>query len=261
MRELGVAAGLAAGLLGPAGDAVAQALPPTPLPGPAATPGVTLYLELVVNTQATGQIVPVLLRDGRYHVAADVLREWHVQTPAVGSGLVALESIAGLGVAYDSVAQRLALTLPPEWLPAQRLGADQPAGPPTPLEGSGLLLNYDLYASNPGRATAATALWTEQRWFGGGGVVSNTGVARHQSPTGNSAALTQGNGYLRYDTQWRHADLEAVRTYTVGDLVTGTQGGGTPVRLGGIQVARNFTIRPDLVPYPLPQFAGQAAVP
>ena len=33
------------------------------------------------------------------------------------------------------------------------------------------------------------------------------------------------------------------------------------MRVGGLQVSRNFAIRPDLVTYPLPQFAGQAAIP
>ncbi|MEI2684790.1 fimbria/pilus outer membrane usher protein, partial [Erwinia aphidicola] len=33
------------------------------------------------------------------------------------------------------------------------------------------------------------------------------------------------------------------------------------VRLGGIQIARDFSVRPDLVTYPLPSFSGQAAVP
>jgi outer membrane usher protein len=34
-----------------------------------------------------------------------------------------------------------------------------------------------------------------------------------------------------------------------------------PVRLGGIQIQRDFSIRPDLVTLPLPSFSGSAAVP
>ncbi len=33
------------------------------------------------------------------------------------------------------------------------------------------------------------------------------------------------------------------------------------MRLGGVQLSRDFGVRPDLVTYPLPQFAGEAAVP
>lgn len=31
--------------------------------------------------------------------------------------------------------------------------------------------------------------------------------------------------------------------------------------LGGVQLARNFGVRPDLITYSLPQFSGQAALP
>ncbi|RCW65192.1 fimbria/pilus outer membrane usher protein [Pseudorhodoferax soli] len=239
----------------------AQGLPPPPQPGAAATlGGATLYLELVVNQQATGQVVPVLVKNGSYHVAADTLRALHVRTPATGAELVAVDRIDGLGVRYDSVAQRLELMLPPTWLPEQQLGAGGPVDRLRPLVGRGFLLNYELYASNPGRAESSTALWTEQRWFGRSGLWSNTGVARH-TRSGASGNFSGSQGYLRYDTSWRYSDTDAVRTVTAGDLITATLPWGSAVRIGGIQVARNFAIRPDLVPYPLPTFSGQAAVP
>ncbi|KQP43666.1 fimbria/pilus outer membrane usher protein [Pseudorhodoferax sp. Leaf274] len=244
-----------------------QGLPPPPLPGAAAAlGGATLYLELVVNQQATGQVVPVLVRDGSYYVAADTLRALHVRTPATGSQMVAVDRIEGLGVRYDSVAQRLELMLPPAWLPDQQLGTGGPVGRLRPLVGSGFLLNYEIYASNPGRAEASTSLWTEQRWFGDWGLLSNTGVARHTRSGGggagsDGAGFAGSQGYLRYDTSWRYSDTDNVRTLTAGDLITATLPWGSAVRIGGIQLARNFAIRPDLVPYPLPTFSGQAAVP
>nr|WP_145551883.1 fimbria/pilus outer membrane usher protein [Variovorax boronicumulans] len=240
----------------------AQGLPPPPQPGAAAAlAGATLYLELVVNQQATGQVVPVLVKDGSYHVAADTLRALHVRFPATGAQLVAVDRIEGLGVRYDSVAQRLELMLPPSWLPAQQLGSGAPVERLRPTVGSGFLLNYELYAANPGRTESSTALWTEQRWFGAWGLLSNTGVARHTRTGTDGAGGAGGRGYLRYDTSWRYSDTDAVRSVTAGDLITATLPWGSAVRIGGIQVARNFAIRPDLVPYPLPSFSGQAAVP
>ncbi|MNF62267.1 Outer membrane usher protein FimD precursor [compost metagenome] len=50
-------------------------------------------------------------------------------------------------------------------------------------------------------------------------------------------------------------------TYEAGDLVSGALPWSSSVRLGGIQLSRDFGVRPDLVTYPLPQFAGEAAVP
>lgn len=259
MRTLLLSAGMAAALLAQPARTGAAGLPPAPAPGASTSlAGVTLYLELVVNQQPTGQVVPVIVRDGHYHVAADVLRALHVRTPASGADLVAVDRIEGVSVRYDSVAQRLELALPPHWLPAQQLGDARPTGPLPPLAGQGFLLNYDFYASNPGRDGSNTSLWTEQRWFGGWGLASNTGIVRR---TAGADGQDARSGYLRYDTYWRYSDTEAVRTYTVGDLITGTLPWGSAVRIGGIQIARNFSIRPDLVPFPLPRFAGQAAVP
>lgn len=258
-RSTVLAAWLAPAILSPPALA-ASGLPPAPLPGAATTlAGATLFLELVVNRQPSGQVVPVRVQDGSYLIAADTLRSLHVRTPAPGTEWVAVDRIAGVAVRYDGVAQRLELDLPPEWLPAQQLGRSAPVARMEPLAGRGFLLNYDLFASNPGRSRASTALWTEQRWFGPWGLLSNTGVLRRG---GAGAAERPGEqGYLRYDTQWRLADPDAVRQWTAGDLITATLPWGSAVRIGGLQIARNFSIRPDLVSYPLPSFSGQAAVP
>ena len=240
---------LALGLPAPA----APGLPGPPTQAPA---DLTLFLELVVNEQASGQVVPVQLRGGRYWVAASTLRALHVRAEGPPEALVAVDGIAGVTLEYDSLAQRLLLMVPPEWLPGQELGGKAGGLWPGAVTASdGFLLNYDLYASAVGQADANASLWTEQRLFGPWGVLSNNGVYSRSF---------QGNGegtYVRYDTRWTWADPDSVRSFTAGDLITGTLPWGSAARLGGFQVARSFNIRPDIVPYPVPQFAGQAAVP
>ncbi len=231
----------------------AAGLPPAPAAG-SPSAGITLYLELVVNEQSSGDVVPVQVRDGHYYVAAEILRPLHVQLAAGVDGLVAVDQIAGVTVKYDSIAQKLQLMLPAEWLPAQQLGSASVLATGKPIGGFGFLLNYDLYASNIGLDGAAASLWTEQRVFGSLGLLSNTGVYRQVFATGHS-------DYVRYDTRWSYSDTETVRTYTAGDLITGSLPWGNAVRIGGFQIARNFGVRPDLIPYPLPRFSGSAAVP
>lgn len=183
----GVLAGLTAGPLS------AQPLPPPPARGvPAA---MTLYLELVVNELASGQVVPVQLRDGQYHVAAAQLQALHVRTGSGPQELVAVGRLPGVTVQYDSVGQRLKIQVPPEWLPAQSLGARGAAGPVPARTDAGLLLNYDAYAGNIGRTGAYLSVWSEQRVFGPWGLLSNTGVQRQDFDGG-------GSGYIRYDTRW-----------------------------------------------------------
>lgn len=230
-----------------------QAQPLPPPPTRAAPAQTTLFLELVVNERASGQVVPVVVRAGQYWVEAGVLQNLHVRAGAP-SGLVAVNQIPGVGVQYDSTGQRLLLTVPTDWLPTQTLDAGLPGNPFAANSSPGALLNYDVYASNPHRSDSNVSVWLEQRVFGPWGSLSNTGVHRPWA-RGNEKT------HLRYDTQWTYADTDRVRTYTVGDHIAAPLSWGSAVRLGGLRVARNFAIRPDLITYPLPRFSGQAAVP
>ncbi len=165
----------------------------------------------------------------------------------------------GLHSEYDSQGQRLLLTVPPDWLPAQFLGNRQAYPRTQALTSFGALLNYDLYLNDTDDAGTYLAAWNEVRVFDTWGTVSNTG--QYRSSIGASAGGGLNNGYRRYDTTWRYSDDESLLTYEAGDVVSSALPWSNSVRLGGVQLSRDFSVRPDLVTYPLPQFAGEAAVP
>ncbi|MEX3175471.1 fimbrial biogenesis outer membrane usher protein, partial [Serratia quinivorans] len=98
------------------------------------------------------------------------------------------------------------------------------------------------------------------RLFDGFGGVTNTVISRG-SFNGGPNTRTRGNRYIRYDSQWRYNEVERLLSYTAGDLAAGALTWSSSVRIGGVQLARNFASRPDLISYPLPQFSGQAALP
>ncbi|OLF53128.1 fimbria/pilus outer membrane usher protein [Pseudomonas chlororaphis] len=237
----------------PAGE-----LPPPPS-GMEAISDAQLFLELVVNQMNTGRVIAVEQRAGRLFVPAQTLRESGMTLPAGLDAQVALDSLPGLHSDYDSQSQRLLLKVPPDWLPEQSIGSRQ-AYPRTPaLSSFGALLNYDLYLNDTDDAGTYLAAWNEVRLFDGWGTLSNTGQYRRTfSGLGGG---TLNNGYRRYDTTWRYSDDDRLLTYEAGDLVSGALPWSNSVRLGGVQLSRDFGVRPDLVTYPLPQFAGEAAVP
>jgi outer membrane usher protein len=219
----------------------------------------TLYLELVVNKLATGQVVEVRYQDGGYFARAGDLEKVSVRTGgAPADRFIALGALRGVAVAYDSVDQRLDLTVPADWLPKQVIGGARLYDRTPSVESPGLLLNYDIYANAPtGGGTTTVTASTEQRLLGPWGTLSNTGIARATFGGGASGQ----RGYLRYDTTLTYSDDDHLRVYTAGDLITGALSWTNAVRLGGLSVARDFTMRPDIVTYPMPQFAGQSAVP
>jgi outer membrane usher protein len=234
----------------------AGALPP--LAGAAAMPAGKLYLELVVNERSTGRIVVVEYLDGHYHVQPDDLRAVHVRVD--GNIPVALERLPEVRFEYDSIGQRMKLDVPPQWLPCQQV-AGHVANEFVPAASDfGGLFNYNVYASMPSHGHDRVSAWTELRLFGAMGRIASTGVLQRTFGAAvNSSA--DNSRYLRYDTNWIYSDQRNALTYGAGDLLTPTLAWSNAVRLGGVQVARTFGVRPDLVTYPMPHIAGQAAVP
>nr|WP_232967876.1 fimbria/pilus outer membrane usher protein [Pseudomonas sp. CCOS 191] len=243
-------------VLGP-GLGVADELPPPPSEH-AAIADATLYLDLLVNQVAKAELVPVQQRAGRLYLASEVLREAGVRLPGEPQGEVALDDISGLHSDYDSQNQRLLLQVPPAWLPDQQVG-ERNLYPASDARSSfGALLNYDAYLNDTDEGGSYLAAWNELRLFDDWGTFSTTGQWRQSF---NGAQAQGRQGFLRYDTTFRYTDEQRLLTYEAGDLVTGALPWTTSVRVGGLQLSRDFGARPDLVTYPLPAFAGEAAVP
>ncbi len=227
-------------------------LPPPPQATDAIGEGV-VHLELVVNRLASGRVVPVELRDGHYLVDAAALRALHVRVDTPDrDGRVAVDRLPGVTAAYDIAHLRLRLDVPVDWLPLQHVDSDSGLTRHPSQSSRGLLLNYDLYATRAADASTAAALWTDLRLFGDAGTLSSSGAWRH----GGS-----GRAFVRYDTRWQRIDEGHARLWEAGDLITRGPAWTSPVRIGGLQFSRDFSLRPDIVTYPLPQFAGQAGVP
>lgn len=230
--------------------------PPTSLE---AMPDAQLYLQLLVNQMDTGKVVVVEQRAGQLYMPASDLQAIGMKLLASVTAEVALDQLPGLHSEYDSQGQRLLLNVPPDWLPAQFLGNRQAYPRTEALTSFGAMLNYDLYLNDTDDSGTYLAAWNEVRLFDTWGTLSNTGQYRRSFGANAGAGLS--DGYLRYDTAWRYSDDESLLTYEAGDLVSGALPWSNSVRLGGVQLSRDFGVRPDLVTYPLPQFAGEAAVP
>jgi len=243
-------------------DATAETfstLPPPPSLSPAPQGDRQQYmLGLVVNQRDRGDIVPVTFQNGHYLLRASDLQNAGIPAEKLPAGEVDLATLPEVQAEYNSQRQLLLLTVPPGWLPAQTFTGDD-RGPRYPGQVSnGLLLNYDAYASRVERGSSRLALLSELRLFGPAGQFSSNGVYQ-QTLSGSSAA--QEDGYIRYDTFWANEDENRALSWRVGDLISDSLAWSSSVRLGGVTLGRDFSVRPDLVTYPLPAFAGQAAVP
>lgn len=239
-----------------AGAETFSALPPPPASAPqGATP--QYMLGLVVNEQQSDQIVPVTFRDGHYWLRAADLRQAGLPAAKLNGAEVDVSALPGVQAQYDSQRQRLLLTVPADWLPAQTFSGRDNAPRYPGRSSAGALLNYDFYTSRNSQAGSRLSAWNELRVFGAAGQLSSNGVWQQQL----SGSGYLNDGYIRYDSWWSYEDENRILSWRVGDLITDALSWSSSVRLGGVQLSRDFSVRPDIVTWPLPTFAGQAAVP
>jgi outer membrane usher protein len=244
-------------LMGP-GLGVANELPPPPSET-AAIADATLYLDLLVNQMPKAELVPVQQRAGRLFIDSAALSAAGISLPGTPQGEIALDSFAALHSDYDSQNQRLLLQVPAAWLPGQQVGARNLYPASDARSSFGALFNYDLYLNDTDEGGTYLAAWNELRLFDSWGTFATTGQWR-QSFNGAPEDDSR-QGFLRYDTTWRYTDEQRLLTFEAGDVITGALPWTSSVRVGGVQLSRDFGARPDLVTYPLPAFAGEAAVP
>lgn len=125
-----------------------------------------------------------------------------------------------------------------------------------PHYGRGALLNYDLYTNHTEHIGGQASIWHEFRYFNENGSFSSTGYAR-ENFTGNHG---QQEGYVRYDTTLLFTNEDDAMSWSAGDVISDALSWSSSVRMGDKRRA-GFLLRPDLVTWPLPEFAGKPRYP
>lgn len=233
----------------------------------AAPIGDPLYLEVFINGQPTGLIANFVQRpEQRLAITVTELAELRIRSdrvPVDPNGLVDLDRCSGLSYHYDQVQQTVRIEI-----------SDQGRTPfvvdtrvrrearPTDVDTTGAVVNYTLFGSANANPRDFSANWQTQsnfsagfdaRAFGSFGVLSQSGLM-------NSAIASMTHS-IRLESTWSYSNTDSLTTYRAGDVISGGLSWTRSVRLGGLQVQRNFGLRPDLVTLPMPQYSGSAALP
>lgn len=217
----------------------------------------TIMLALFINQMDSGQLIPVEIDDEHYWIQGRDLRQAGIEKAPFGNERIEIGACPGASATIDHRLQRLMLDIPPAWLPDQAISAfNNPTRVPAQVS-PGILLNYDLYLNRVNHHNERLNTWSEIRYFGPGGALSTDGIIR----TGSGARGANSDAYLRYDTYWTNEDEDHSVSWTIGDQVTPSLAWSNSVRIGGIGIGKDFSIRPDIITYPLPSFSGESAVP
>ncbi|KAB7771368.1 fimbria/pilus outer membrane usher protein [Xanthomonas maliensis] len=219
----------------------------------------TLYLEVTLN-QAERGLAPFELADGHLRASVQTLRTLgFILAERRADELVDLDRLPDVEVRYDAALQRLALQAPLAQLSlATTVLQSEQVAAPTATASPGVLLNYDVFAtSNSGADNVSLA--TEVRGFGiGAGMVASTAIFQLRRIDGDNR--WRGDA-VRLDSAWQIDFPDSATSLVAGDFYSGFVDWSRAVRLGGMQIGRNYALQPYRVLTPTPRFLGEAAVP
>ncbi|WP_341212864.1 fimbria/pilus outer membrane usher protein [uncultured Limimaricola sp.] len=249
-------------VLGAALSASAQDLvdPDAGLPiSPLAGGDEILFLDVVINGAPTG-LIAEFRRDaaGRLSSPVTELVELGFDAPP-GGEVVALDAIPSLDYRYDPMRQRVEIDVSPSALAPQRLGppraeilrADPSYGAAINYDGTLRIRRDAEGATHADGLGLALDAWIFTPW-GRGGTTGYAVVPLDQP---------QDTQWLRYDTTIERDAIDRALSFRLGDMTTSSLSWGRAVRLGGLQVQKDFALRRDLVTAPLLTYSGRAAVP
>jgi outer membrane usher protein len=243
-------------------DEAANSVPNAAVPDPNADQ--ILLLDVQVNGHSIGKIGEFTLRHGMLMARPDELRDLGFRIPAslapAPGALIPLSDMPGLTWKLDQKNLELLITISDSGLVPTLL---QPAGTETAEgrrvieSGTGMTLNYDTVGTfgsgQTGSGTGSMDLVAFSPW----GILSSNWLAY----AGATSGPTGANTAIRLDSAYTFADVNTLRRYTLGDFITGGLSWTRPVHMEGVQIDSDFSMRPDLVTFPLPSISGSAAVP
>jgi outer membrane usher protein len=221
---------------------------------------IPLQLEVIIEGKATDTIASFdLFEDGRLAARRSDLAELDLPLPEEGrtDDLIVLNDIPTLKYRYDEEQQSVELwIIHHESNPRSiRLQSEEDALMAEAI--TGLYANYSLYGSVAGEIDGV-------RYSGASVLLDAHGFSKYGTLAQSQIlGMTPGSDshVTRLDTTYSFSSIEHIATLNAGDIITGSMAWSTPVRMGGLQLKRDFGTRPDLVTKPLPSVRGSAAVP
>jgi outer membrane usher protein len=170
---------------------------------------------------------------------------------------VYLDTVPDLSWRVDPRDQTITFKAPFELLTPRRLDVSPGPEHVEAQSGRGALLSYDLFgewATDPdagsyGRSVSTTL---EARLFSSRYTVFSTGSVGWSSGVGRA---------IRYESYLAYDDQEHARTLKIGDGTTRAVNWSRNLRFGGVQYQRNYTLRPDIITTPLPDYADGVTTP
>jgi len=251
------------GAAAPASHRAAPAIPGTGDPIPPDQDSFPLHLLVILNGQDTGKIAQFTWFGARRRigVSAAELREIGLSPPPGERAPIMLDTLPGLSYRYDEAAQEIHISAAPRHLARRIIRARHRPEYADAQPGHGAVLNYrltgtlgsDVLADGFRVQNIFSSL--EGRLYAPFGVLRTTGSLSAQN------VGLDGARFKRDDTTFSYSSPRTMLTFNAGDIISSGHSWTRPIRMGGVQIRRDFALRSDIVTDPQLAYSGTAAVP
>lgn len=220
----------------------------------------TQYLSITVNQYPHDGLWAIRVVNGALWITGEDAARLGIAPQKNNTSWINLSAQKNIQVNYDSLQQQLALMLPEDALTrTQQLEALQPHSAPLFAQAQAmgnLTLDYSLYSSET-TAYKQTSLQSKLQTSGWlPGQISSSQNSRLQNGE-NEANST----HTRLMTTWQYDSPEWLTSVAVGDNITTGVSWSRQVRFGGLHLARNFQLDPQLNTAPRAQFSDSVVLP
>lgn len=226
----------------------------------------TLYVALRVNGLAQPLPIRVLLDEKQQTLwlgEAD-MRSLRLRLPRSvepmmvdGERFHSLGNVVDTRFEFDAATQSVSIHVPPTAFESdQSLTRVSSLATGQLHRGYAAFFTYDVYAERTDARTSAGGVFALAASTPLGSFNSTQFVAHGINLSGESGTRTG-----RLDTTFTIDSPERLLSLRVGDFIANGANLTSPVRVGGIQLASNFAVRPGFVTYPMSTIGGQAALP
>lgn len=226
-----------------------------------------IWLAVTINGNDLNDLVEVLQPAGKPKAGLRVTREqWQAMGLTAGAdeyntnGQLELDDLIDIAYRYDVPTQRVYMKVPVARFLANRvdLSARNRTRTADPV-GFSAALNYDVFTQYQ-RPDDGSSGATSTSGFLDGHIATPIGNF-YQSAIAQLPSTGGERSVRRLDTSYRYFDQERLLSWQLGDAISRGLNTRPAVRFAGVQLQRNFSLRPDLLTVPTAQFNGSSTVP
>lgn len=217
-----------------------------------ALPDERLYLEAVINAKSMHVVLEIKTEAGQWMALREELESFKLNWTLPDGDWIALDDLPESEWEYIAPTQRLHLNVAPRFLPLQDF-TYKPNVKPLAQRDIGAYLNYSFFHNHSNTKKSSTSLWHTLNFFTPLTYWTSSGIYQKNQ--------TNYDDYIRLDSQVK-IDLEATRMgIQIGDVFNDGREYLNSYRVGGIRIARDFSLDPSKIYFPLPEFLGEAELP